>query len=524
MKLANTAIPFASPRARRPRGILPRAAALALRMLTAAGALAVPSAWPASALAEEPPAAGVVLVIENAPWDVDTEAVREAIGREIGKAVTLADAKTAGRAALVLRGEAEGRVTLTYHAEDGRQTGRTIELPKDSRRVVETIALLAGNLVRDEAAELAATFGKRPAEAPASASAPAPAPAPAPAAAPASASASAPAPAENPAPCAAPGASFVLAGADFLPWVGTSTSTGTNVVRRYSANFIAGTTAGLAGIEVGIGVNLKSSFMCGVQGAAGGNIVAGPARGAQLTAGVNYSASLYGAQLGSLNIAAGPAAGAQVGVLDIAGPVTGAQLGALTIAAGDVTGAQLGVMNVATGKVKGVQLGLVNYADTSSLSIGLLNIIRNGRFHLDFWGMESGIVMAGLKHGSDYFHNIYGAGAVVYGDRPRVALTLGFGGRIPLGERLYADVDLLAYSLHDVPSLETSTVLGQTRILLGARLASWLAIYGGPSYNIAFSPDVKDSKLSPYGSIALDPDDPNPALGWPGVVLGVQLF
>ncbi|WP_434040737.1 MULTISPECIES: LA_2272 family surface repeat-containing protein [Sorangium] len=565
------------------RGAVLGAGVLLLRALAAAGVFAATSALPAGALAAAPSAAGVDLVVDGAGWTLDPEAVRAALGRELGGPVTVVDAASSERPTLVLRGEADGRVTLTYSAGDGRHIGRTIDVPEDPDRAAEAIALLAGNLVRDEAAELAAALGKRPSDEPAAAP---PAP-PAPPAAPAAGNARPPSrparPAPAPPPCALPGAETVLLGGDVVPLVGSSTVTGTNVVRRYSLNLVGSYTAGVTGVELGAGVNILSSFLCGVQLSSAANIVLGPARGAQITAGLNLATSLRGAQIGPFNLATGPVTGVQGGVLSVAlGAVDGAQLGVANaavgestdvqvgvanlavspstdvqvglanvavgestdlqiglanvaagktsdlqislanVAAGESTGAQIGILNVSTGKVRGAQIGLVNYADESPFSLGLFNIIRDGRLHIDAWGTESGLAMAGIKHGSDHFHNVYGIGVRLFGDRPLLAYALGLGGRISLGERVYADLDVLGYSLHEPSALKPTAVLTQARALLGLRLLPRFAIFGGPSYNVAFGKTPEDAGLSPYGSIPLHIDDSFSQRAWPGVVLGVQ--
>jgi len=559
-----------------------RALILAPSLLAVAGAFAAVSTWSASALAEEPKSADLILVVENGSWDVDPEAVRAAIARETGGGVTLADAAPEGRRALFLRVETGRRATLSYRAEDGRLIGRTIELPSDAHRAEETIALLAGNLARDEAAELAAALGKRPGDAPPaapSAEAQPPPTSPAPPAdapsepvkpAPVQPEAAKPTPskpktakpvAAKPAPakpapptCAHAGAPFVPVGVDVVPFVGTSTVTGVNVVRRFSFNLFGGYNAGLYGAELSSGVNIESAFMCGVQIAGFANIVAGPVRGAQVSGGVNYGASLAGAQFGLANIAAGPVKGAQFGLVGVAGPVLGAQFGLANIAAGpvkgaqfglleiaagplmggqfglaniatgDTTGVQIGLTNISSGKVKGAQIGLINYANESSLSLGLLNIIPSGRFHLDLWGMESGLVMAGVKHGSDYFHNIYGMGARLTGDHPRLSFTLGLGGHLPLSKRFFLDVDALGYTLHDDDVITLLAAMTQARVVFGARLARRFAIYGGPTYNVVFAVRPQDADLSPYGSTLLKQDAETTIRAWPGAVIGVQAF
>ncbi|MDC3962333.1 hypothetical protein [Polyangium jinanense] len=546
-----------------------RAILLALRVsLLAAGPLAI-STYAGAAHAEEPAGSAVVLVVEGLPWDVDPEAVRAAIGREIGKPVVLSGAAPAGKASFVLRGEGGRRVTLTYRAGgEGASVGRTIDLPDDPDRTAETLALLAGNLARDEAAELAALLGKRPednpAAAPSEAEAPREAPSDAPVEPPPVAETNEPpaqeppakaAPPENPhaprkaapapvsapaagppatptrtpsleelAPCWRHDATQFFAGANVLPRVGMSTSRGSNVVHNVSANFLAGYATGLDGLEVGLGLNIEREFACGVQLTAVANIVAGPVRGVQAASGFNFASSLRGVQLGAIDIAAGPVFGMQMGALGIAGDVVGAQIGALNIAGGAVSGVQMGAVNVAAGPVKGVQLGLVNYADRSTLSFGLLNIIRRGRLHIDLWGQETGIVMAGIEHGGDYMHNIYGIGTRLVGTERRLALTLGLGGHVQISKRFSVDLDLLGYSLHETPSLAPTAYLAQVRAVAALEIGARLGVFAGPSYTVVNARSVEDALLAPYDSSGLNPTNANPILGWPGLTIGLRMF
>jgi hypothetical protein len=449
---------------------------LARLALAALGGLAATCAAPPRVLAEQPVESGIVLLFESIPTALDPEAVRAAIERELGEPVTLADAAPAGRAALRLRAEPDRRVTLVYHAEDGRRLARTIALPEDGAGDVEIIALLAGNLMRDEASELAAALGKRAAAEPA----PLAEPEPAPLAEPDPAPLAEPDVAAPPQPCERAGARAVGLGTDVFPFLGSSTFTGVDVVRRYSLGLFGTYTAGLDGIEASAGVNIKSSFMCGLQLSSMANLVHGPARGAQL---------------GAVNYARGP-----------------------------VMGLQIGLVNIARGEVDGAQIGLVNYAHRSTLSFGLINIIRDGRLHLDLWALESRVVLAGLEHGGDHFHSIYGLGGRVSQRGGRLAAAFGVGGRVPISRRLYVDLDLLGYALHDASSRHEPSILAQTRLLLVARLDPRFAIFGGPSYNLVFGETAEETELSPYGSMSLDPDDPDRLRGWPGLVVGVRAF
>jgi hypothetical protein len=314
-------------------------------------------------------------------------------------------------------------------------------------------------------------------------------------------------------------------GADVLPFVGTSSVVGTGVARRFSFNLFAGYTAGLAGFELGGLVDVESAFACGAQVAGLANVVTGPVEGVQVATVGNFGRWVHGAQLGLVNAAAGALRGAQVGLADVAtGGVKGAQVGLVNVTVGDVRGAQVGLVNVATGAVSGAQVGLVNVADRSTLSVGVASVVRRGHVQLDLWGQESGLLMAGVTLGGDYFHNVLGAGARPVGTGGRWAFTVGFGGRLPVSSRFYLDLDALAYSLHDQPSFGRVTWILQQRLMVGLRLIKPLALYAGPTFDVSFSPRDLNPQLSPYAPWVFSPNTPTVVQGWLGGVLGMRVF
>ena len=543
-------------------------AAIALRRLVSAALLGAVFAGAPRARAEPPdPPAPIVFVIDFLPWSLDAEELRAAVARELGARVTLADRAGAPNT-LTLRAGPAGHVVLSYRAADGHLTERTLDLPGSREPAVKVLALLAGNLVRDEAAELTALLKKKragtpPLETPPADAVPLPAPSPSapdPTLGPPSPSPPAlPAPQLSPLPdhldshppdprtsgpaaitarCVPEGAPHGGIGVDFAPFVGTSSFTGLSSVRRFSLNILGGVSAGLDGFEMGGLVNVESAFTCGAQFAGIANLTLGPVHGAQVSVGVNLGLGLRGLQVGLVDVAVGDGRGAQLGLVDVtsgafsgvqmglievaAGDLRGGQIGLVNVGAGAVHGAQVGLVNVAGGAVTGVQVGLVNVAETCSFCLGLVNVIRRGRLHLDLWGQESGLLMAGVKHGGDHFHSIYGIGVEPFGRSPRLAFALGIGGHLPLSERFFTDLDLIGYSLHDLPSFTSSAMLVQARLVLGVRVALPLAIYAGPSFNVANTSNSRDAGLSPYPpSFALSTGI-GTVQGGPGAVLGLQ--
>jgi hypothetical protein len=88
-------------------------------------------------------------------------AVRAAIARELGVLVVEPSASRQAQPKLEVRFEGPERAVLSFRTPDGRSVGRGIDLPRQPDRAVETIALLAANLVRNEAADLVSELERR---------------------------------------------------------------------------------------------------------------------------------------------------------------------------------------------------------------------------------------------------------------------------------------------------------------------------------------------------------------------------
>ncbi len=129
----------------------PRAALLALPLLCSAGvALAAPAP---DASARATPSA-LRLVLQTGIHAVDAAAISQAVERELGIPVQLG----AGAAADTLSFDwvsSPGHVVASFVDAQGRRTARTIARPEPAA-TPEVLALLAGNLVRNEARALLA--------------------------------------------------------------------------------------------------------------------------------------------------------------------------------------------------------------------------------------------------------------------------------------------------------------------------------------------------------------------------------
>lgn len=407
-------------------------AALVLSSLASTPALAQTSGADGAnpPIALERPALRVV--VDAAKAGLDSYTVQRAIESELGVIVHGDEhPNVVGTLRVVATGP--DALTMEYTGNDGRRNSRTVGLPAEAAKRIETVALVAGNLARDETGQLIEEL--RPPEPlvdSAAALPPKAAPEPTPAAAPASAPAanveakqSPPEPvaksaAEPSAPeleyepvnlavfspialyPSAPELEFSGQLGLFYSDVGRvrgGSVTGLAARVRYGfqgaqvsglANFTDGASQGasiagavqvlrgdLAGASVsGIGTYSEGS-LAGAEVAGWLSLRRGNASGVQVSGLVNFAHEVSGVQLaGGANLARGECSGAQVsGIGNLARSASGLMLtGGLNLVTETLTGAQVSTMNVAQ-SVEGIQIGLVNVARrVHGLQLGLVNV------------------------------------------------------------------------------------------------------------------------------------------------------
>lgn len=530
------------------------------------------------------PSSGLALVSQLAPGTLDAEALRTALERELE--IPVRSAEHADGAHLAVSASATDAVKLTFVRADGTTIERTVDVSTAGEHAPETLGLVAANLMRDEAADLLANLRAvpiaplPPSPAPAASAPPPPAaPVPLP-----------PPPRVWAHGCEPTKLRRIPIGLDVLPYLGMSARDGTNVERTFSFNLLGGLTGAVRGFELSGFLNLDALSVCGVQISGAANLVDGPVRGAQFGMvnwssgrvdgaqfglvsgalgplnGVQYGTALFaggdihgaqfglaavgagsltGAQFGLANVAAGDVTGAQFGLAQVgAARVTGAQLGLANVAAGGLTGAQLGLANVSAADARGLQLGLANVtngrmrgamigflntAADADAAIGAVNVLWNGRTHLDVWTTDFGLVSLGLEHGSRYVHNIYGFGLSSRDGRLVFAPTYGIGVRVMQTSRWFLDIDALAHALfvHDKQNDEYDHALISTlRIPITYRILPALAVFVSPAINVSVA-DADDLLADPslLGSSTLTDNGAKTRVTlWPGFAVGARFF
>jgi hypothetical protein len=340
------------------------------------------------------------------------------------------------------------------------------------------------------------------------------------------------APSESPAdelPAAAPPAALepVALGADLVPLVGTSREWRGGDRRGVSVGVVTWSGA-VDGFEVTLAGSLVLEDFDGLQATGGAQLVGGPVDGMQLAAGANLAGALDGLQAaGGANVSLGGVDGLQLaGGVNLAHEeLDGLQLAGGLNLAGAVDGMQMAPVNVSRGHVDGLQLGLINVARTSDASAGLINLIWEGRTHLDGWVDESSFGNVAIKHGSDRFHNLFGVSQRPFGDCPEWALLYGLGFHSDLTGRLFFEADAIWRHVSPLQGLLIAqNDLYTARALGGLRLVRGVAVTGSLSWNTFVSTVHDGSHYSTVDGPDLAPSDSLVVRQWPGFSVGVQLL
>jgi len=486
-----------------------------------------------------------ITLVSHVPAELmDSESLRSALESELQVVTALRDASSGPT--VQVEATTLQAVRVSFLRDDNPPVERTVDVSTQAGHATGIVALLASNLVRDEAGELLAQL---------SAAKPAATPPPPPQAPP------------QPPPrvfrnhaCAPNKLRHVTIGADFVPGLGTSMREGTSVERGMSFNLIGGITGGVRGFELAGVFNIDRYTLCGVQFAGTFNFVGEDASGAQFSAlnivggsmhGAQFSqanivgSDVKGAQFGMFNLSGGFMDGAQLGLANInghglegaqlglanisGGDTSGAQLGLANISSGETNGAQLGLFNLTAGKMDGAMIGLVNVAEDADAAIGLVNVIWNGRAQLDVWATDAGLIMAGATQGGKYTHNIYGIGFRPMGDTPAFAWTFGIGVRVIHMSWLTVDIDALGYGLlrkNPENGRADMTSIQQLRIPFSFAPIRGVWLFVAPTMSVSIAePDSHLQKVALFGSqrVTNDTADVNVRI-WPGLSFGARFF
>ena len=295
----------------------------------------------------------------------------------------------------------------------------------------------------------------------------------------------------------------------------------------------------LNGFQVAAGINVTGGSVRGFQASGGGNFAARNLQGLQITpglnlvgrnvlnqglqvaAGVNIAGNLEGTQISAAaNIALGWDQEADI-------RNTGTQISMVNIALGDID-TQIGLLNIA-GHVRTSQVGLLNVSGRmSGIPIGLISFVKDNPLHLQLWGSDTEIANLGIRLGSRHVYSLLMVGSYPHGDLGRWSSGFGIGGHIPLGRRLFLNIDLITRGVGytDKPQEDTwwydeHTVLNKLRLAVGWERHKWFSVFGGVSLNFLVS-DRRDTSDFGYGFDHVYREDDTTIRVWPGFFAGVQ--
>ncbi len=435
------------------------------------------------ARADTPPP--VVVVLVQGP-NLDAAEVREAIGRELDARV--ADVRSDDAIGTLDVRVTDTTVTVAYRG-GGAPLERTIDRPRDRRQDVEVIALLAGNLARDEAAELARRLARpkpepetsEPEAPPAPSRAPVK-PAPKPAPPKSAAQPTAAAPEKDP---GAEGESTDLleelrSGAVnlslfhplalfpdshervvhfelglFYSRVGALDGAAINAIAVRTDRALDGAT--VAGIWTGASGPSDGAIISGVATTSRGKL-----RGAEVS--------------GVLNLRRGDLDGAQVaGVVNVAGAIEGSQISVVNVG-GTVEGAQIGLVNVAR-RVRGAQVGLVNVAErVDGASVAPISFLRDNRTQLLAWSDTTLIANIGVRYVTGPLYTFVTAGGdPMPANQEKGGAGAGIGAELWRLDKLSLGVEALYRFMSPSPGEHSGTY----RAIASYQLAEPVAVFAG---------------------------------------------
>ena len=285
---------------------------------------------------------------------------------------------------------------------------------------------------------------------------------------------------------------------------------------------VAINTGNFVGAQGGI-VTVNTRDFIGVQGGFanyGGRSVTGVQGGV-----TNVVAGKFvGLQAGVANVIVGDLTGLQGGVANTtAGQIVGAQLGVVNYAGGVRQGAQVGVANISTGPGHGAQVGIFNYADSSSVSLALLSIVRRGRTSIDMLAAaETAALTFGVTHGGKYVHNSYGVGPRFSPGNERGVATLGLGVRVLSNAYLRIDIDVVGTTYLGKDMGRYNTNIGGLRVPVTLMLVGGFGVVAAPSYQVMVTDNPNPQEQSIFGDQLLHSSEDASVIGYPGLILGLR--
>ncbi len=231
------------------------------------------------------------------------------------------------------------------------------------------------------------------------------------------------------------------------------------------------------------GLAMTGKSLIGASAASIASLAGEDVAGLQLAGGASFARGhVTGVQLGGLGSGASSLNGVQAGGgLTLSRSVRGAQLAAGINLSSEVVGAQIGTLNVA-GKVRGIQVGVVNVAkEVEGASLGVISYVPYQQELVTWYGGTLPLNL-GVRFKAGW---IYTMPTIGYDPRRKETnMTPGFvlGTRIPFDYGLFADVDGQASTTLVRPfTKDVDTLDLRARAIVGKEFTSWFGAFVGVS-------------------------------------------
>jgi hypothetical protein len=441
---------------------------------------------------------------------VDRAAIGTALAKELGAEVAVVDG-TCDLSCLDVSVDGKNAATVVYTPRSGARRTGTVALGSDTAQWPLVITVLAGNLVRDDARDMAVALPQPPAAGGAPLRA-----VPPPALARSTETAPGTVPVAHPeapvelAPPPEPVREYSAVGIGLVPGLSTDLTHIGTVQHHLSFNVLVGVGGGSTGLSLSSIADIERGAVAGFQA---GGVVASAWRvtGTQVAGVAAVADDVDGAQLAGVTAIARGTANVQIaGVLNVARRVAGVQIAAINVAReGD--GTQIGVINVA--------------GSADGDSFGLINIVPGGRHDLETTvdSSKTGTVL--FRHGGRHWHNVYGIGGHPVnhsGPSDDVWMYgLGFGPSLPLGDNL---IDLEAIGWHVNHGLHYESdlsILGQLRLSVAHHWGSFALVAGG-IYNVYVTTDSQSPLVLEHRAAGSPMTSGVTVTRWPSAFVGLR--
>lgn len=311
---------------------------------------------------------------------------------------------------------------------------------------------------------------------------------------------------------------------DFAPRVGTTSYTGTNINSTVAFHITAGIEESTTHFSFAAVVGIANQSACRFRFAGVADVVHRDLYGVQFTGVTSIARNkVRGLQASGVVNWAGTLSGAQLSSVNrVANDSSGLQAGVLNVANSSFAGLQIGVANLAGNNVNGAQIGLFNVASNADASVGLLNIAYNGRYDFDMWATDTGSVITAIENSAKYTHTILGGGARFSANGPRGILLWGFGARLYQGHLPEIDLDALLYMEPGNNPFQKQHMLSQMKLQAAWPLNKRFAALTGFTYNLLLADDINQTDISIFNETSISSKD-HFVRHWFGATLGLRV-